>query len=49
VGSSLVAGISGAGVNELCAFRVGRYPDDATDSLTAAASLIGCRVDYTRS
>jgi len=48
IGSALVAGISGAGTNEFCAFRVGRYPDDVTDSCTACASLLGIRLDYTR-
>ncbi len=49
IGSSLIAGISGAGANELVVYQLGRMGNDATDSLTAAASLIGIRLDYTRS
>jgi len=48
VSSACVVGVSGAGANEFVVFRVGRRPDDASDTLTASAFLLGTRIDYTR-
>jgi hypothetical protein len=46
--SAAIFGMTGAGTNELAYIRVGRYPGAAADTMTAAASLLGVRLDYTR-
>lgn len=46
--SAVACTVSGAGANELVIYRAGRMPGAAADTLTAAASLIGIRIDYGR-
>jgi hypothetical protein len=48
VASAVACTVSGAGANELVIYRAGRMPGAAADTLTAAASLLGIRIDYGR-